>query len=303
MIFSSHVMELVERLCDHVAVIALGRVLANGPIDLVRERARARGGLRRPGRCRPEQRGGPVMAWHFVRLRLRVFVNSLTRGSSAQRALRAGRARARPGPRSRRCGAVHRRPRQHPCRCGRAGVRRTVRARLARAAAAAVQLGQHRRPVAVLPAAAAPRASWSGASCSPAWSAASACSRCSRSARPGTPISSSATTAVTGRARRAAHARALHGGQPGADHDDRGRAAQPARPRRGAAGRGAARRRRSTRSRSRSSPSSPRPGSRVCIPSLASSRGRRSGGRSPPSSTGPMVRGGSRRFDSAAPPC
>src|SRR6188768_3618227 len=36
-IFSSHVMELVERLCDHVAVIALGRVLANGPIDLVRD--------------------------------------------------------------------------------------------------------------------------------------------------------------------------------------------------------------------------------------------------------------------------
>ena len=36
-IFSSHVMELVERLCDHVAVIALGRVLANGPIDQVRD--------------------------------------------------------------------------------------------------------------------------------------------------------------------------------------------------------------------------------------------------------------------------
>nr|MBA2478125.1 ABC transporter ATP-binding protein [Sporichthyaceae bacterium] len=36
-IFSSHVMELVERLCDHVAVIAAGRVLASGPIESVRD--------------------------------------------------------------------------------------------------------------------------------------------------------------------------------------------------------------------------------------------------------------------------
>lgn len=35
-IFSSHVMELVERLCDQVAVIAAGRVLAAGAIDDVR---------------------------------------------------------------------------------------------------------------------------------------------------------------------------------------------------------------------------------------------------------------------------
>ena len=31
-IMSSHVMDLVERMCDHVAVIAEGRILANGPI-------------------------------------------------------------------------------------------------------------------------------------------------------------------------------------------------------------------------------------------------------------------------------
>lgn len=35
-VFSSHVMELVERLCDDVAVIAGGRVLAWGPVDVVR---------------------------------------------------------------------------------------------------------------------------------------------------------------------------------------------------------------------------------------------------------------------------
>jgi ABC-2 type transport system ATP-binding protein len=35
-ILSSHVMALVERLCDHVAVVAGGRVLAAGPVDDVR---------------------------------------------------------------------------------------------------------------------------------------------------------------------------------------------------------------------------------------------------------------------------
>jgi ABC-2 type transport system ATP-binding protein len=32
-LFSSHVMEVVERLCDHVAIIAQGRILAAGPLD------------------------------------------------------------------------------------------------------------------------------------------------------------------------------------------------------------------------------------------------------------------------------
>jgi ABC-2 type transport system ATP-binding protein len=35
-VFSSHVMDLVERFCDHVAVMAVGRLLASGPIDAVR---------------------------------------------------------------------------------------------------------------------------------------------------------------------------------------------------------------------------------------------------------------------------
>src|SRR5690606_261493 len=35
-VMSSHVMELVEGLCDHVAVIAAGQVLAHGPLDEVR---------------------------------------------------------------------------------------------------------------------------------------------------------------------------------------------------------------------------------------------------------------------------
>src|SRR5699024_7656545 len=35
-IFSSHVMELVERLCDWVAVLHRGQVVARGPIDAMR---------------------------------------------------------------------------------------------------------------------------------------------------------------------------------------------------------------------------------------------------------------------------
>jgi ABC-2 type transport system ATP-binding protein len=35
-VFSSHVMELVERLCDRVGILHLGRLIAEGPIDRVR---------------------------------------------------------------------------------------------------------------------------------------------------------------------------------------------------------------------------------------------------------------------------
>ena len=35
-IISSHSMDLVQRMCDHVAIIATGRVLAAGPVDQVR---------------------------------------------------------------------------------------------------------------------------------------------------------------------------------------------------------------------------------------------------------------------------
>ena len=35
-VLSSHVMALVEQLCDHVAVIAGGRVVAQGALDEVR---------------------------------------------------------------------------------------------------------------------------------------------------------------------------------------------------------------------------------------------------------------------------
>src|SRR5207244_2217629 len=38
-VFSSHVMELVESLCDWVAVMAAGRIVAHGPLDQVRGEA------------------------------------------------------------------------------------------------------------------------------------------------------------------------------------------------------------------------------------------------------------------------
>ena len=36
MLFSSHVMELVEQVCDHVSIIDKGRIVATGTIDEVR---------------------------------------------------------------------------------------------------------------------------------------------------------------------------------------------------------------------------------------------------------------------------
>jgi ABC-2 type transport system ATP-binding protein len=35
-VLSSHVMDLVERLCDHIGVIHQGRVVATGPTDVLR---------------------------------------------------------------------------------------------------------------------------------------------------------------------------------------------------------------------------------------------------------------------------
>ena len=41
-VFSSHVMELVERLCDEVAILIGGRVVAAGPLDWLASRPTAR---------------------------------------------------------------------------------------------------------------------------------------------------------------------------------------------------------------------------------------------------------------------
>ena len=41
-VFSSHQLELVERLCEAVAIVNHGRVVATGPVEELRERGRAR---------------------------------------------------------------------------------------------------------------------------------------------------------------------------------------------------------------------------------------------------------------------
>jgi ABC-2 type transport system ATP-binding protein len=39
-VMSSHIMDLVERMCDHVAVITNGQIVANGPIAALRNGGR-----------------------------------------------------------------------------------------------------------------------------------------------------------------------------------------------------------------------------------------------------------------------
>src|SRR6478736_6548747 len=64
-IVSSHVMDLVQRMCDHVAVVAKGRLLARGPI-------------RTAGR-RPQPHGRAGMVAHLLRLKLTLLRNGLRR--------------------------------------------------------------------------------------------------------------------------------------------------------------------------------------------------------------------------------
>ena len=94
-VFSSHVMELVERMCDHVAVMVGGRIAWVGPLDALRGRRHAR---RRVRRARRRARGTPgaVVARTFVRLKLRLLRNGLQHrpGRGALRDRRGRRARS-----------------------------------------------------------------------------------------------------------------------------------------------------------------------------------------------------------------
>ena len=77
-IVSSHVMDLVQRMCDHVAVVAAGRLLAAGTVDEVRAGASPRRPLRPAGR-RPQPDGGAGMVAHLLRLKLTLLRNSVRR--------------------------------------------------------------------------------------------------------------------------------------------------------------------------------------------------------------------------------
>ena len=103
-VFSSHVMEVVERLCSHVAILADGMIRLRGTLDEVRGEPVA-GGRLRAGRRRPDRdRVGAGVAVSvpvrtFVRLKLRLTANGL-RGQTWRVALFVlGRAGRRPGGR------------------------------------------------------------------------------------------------------------------------------------------------------------------------------------------------------------
>ena len=68
-VLSSHVMDLVERICTDVAIIAAGTVRAAGTLDDVRGGREPGGPVPRPGR-RQHRRGGPGVVAHLLRLKL-----------------------------------------------------------------------------------------------------------------------------------------------------------------------------------------------------------------------------------------
>ena len=77
-LLSSHSMELIEHVCDSVAIIAEGRVLTAGAARGRHPGLIARGALRRTRR-RHERRGGHGVVAELLRLRLRLLVNNFRR--------------------------------------------------------------------------------------------------------------------------------------------------------------------------------------------------------------------------------
>ncbi len=92
-VLSSHVMDLVERLCDHVGVIHHGRVVATGPTAAAAQRAPARGRLHRRRRRVRRPTPTPSPGWAevmrplvhaFVRLRWRLLRGAIRHGGAEQ---------------------------------------------------------------------------------------------------------------------------------------------------------------------------------------------------------------------------
>ena len=78
-VMSSHVMELVESLCDELAVVAQGRVLAGGTLDDVRGRLESAAAVLGAGRVSCGGRGVTGVVAILVRLKLTLLRNSLRR--------------------------------------------------------------------------------------------------------------------------------------------------------------------------------------------------------------------------------
>ena len=81
-VLSSHVMDLVERICTDVAIIAAGVVRAAGHARRRAGRLEPGGPLPRPGR-RAAPRGGTGVVAHLVRLKLHLLRNGLRRSVAA----------------------------------------------------------------------------------------------------------------------------------------------------------------------------------------------------------------------------
>ena len=79
-VVSSHSMDLVERMCDHVAIMSAGRVLVSGTMDEVRRIGRPRDAVPRSDR-RPPPRRGPGVVAVLLRLRFRILANTLQRNT------------------------------------------------------------------------------------------------------------------------------------------------------------------------------------------------------------------------------
>ena len=95
-LFSSHVMELVEQVCDHVSIIDKGRIVATGTTDQVRGGKTLQQAFIDLVGAPGDGRGGTVVARLLVQLKLRLLRNAL-RSSSAGQGRRSSSARSSRG--------------------------------------------------------------------------------------------------------------------------------------------------------------------------------------------------------------
>ena len=105
---TSHVLEIVERLCTHVGIIVKGQLVEQASLETIRrggsleESLPAEGGGRSRGHAQAQlARGGGLVNWQhlqaFVWLRWRLLVNQWRRAGTAQRRADDDRDRRRAG--------------------------------------------------------------------------------------------------------------------------------------------------------------------------------------------------------------
>ena len=83
-LFSSHVMELVEQVCDHVSIIDKGKIVVSGTTDQVRGGKTLQRAFIDLVGPRATRQGGAVMARLLVQLKLRLLLNALRSSRAAK---------------------------------------------------------------------------------------------------------------------------------------------------------------------------------------------------------------------------